>query len=69
MAAGYPPGPPKSVAKQLNLRDINTYQRLHEEFGDIFMLPLGKIPLVVQVFIAHSGLVLFLQNLAAVTIT
>ena len=50
MAAGYPPGPHKAAAKRLNLRDINTYQRLHDEFGDIFMLPLGKIPLVVQAF-------------------
>jgi len=47
MKKGYPPGPPKEVAKRLNLRDINTYMRLHEEFGDIFMLPLGAVPLVV----------------------
>ena len=29
------------VAKKLNLRDINTFQKLHDEFGDIYMLPLG----------------------------
>jgi len=47
MEKGYPPGPTKQRAKTMNFRDINTYQRLHEEFGDIFMLPLGEIPLVV----------------------
>ena len=44
---GYPPGPTREVAKKLNLRDINTYQKLHDQFGDIFMLPLGDVPLVV----------------------
>ena len=44
---GYPPGPTRAVAKSLNLRDIHTYAKLHEEYGDIFMLPLGEIPLVV----------------------
>ena len=43
----YPPGPTREVAKKLNLRDIQTYQTLHAEFGDIFMLPLGDVPLVV----------------------
>eukprot|EP00756_Hemistasia_phaeocysticola_P012084 Hpha_TRINITY_DN15171_c0_g1::TRINITY_DN15171_c0_g1_i1::g.130169::m.130169 len=47
MEMGYPPGPTKAVAKRLNLRDIYTYQKLHDEFGDIFMLPLGDVPLVV----------------------
>eukprot|EP01065_Artemidia_motanka_P037847 TRINITY_DN46753_c0_g1_i1.p1 TRINITY_DN46753_c0_g1~~TRINITY_DN46753_c0_g1_i1.p1 ORF type:complete len:639 (+),score=207.03 TRINITY_DN46753_c0_g1_i1:55-1917(+) len=47
MAMGYPPGPTKKVAKKLNLRDIYTYERLHQEYGDIFMLPLGDVPLVV----------------------
>ena len=43
MEQGYPPGPTKSVAKSLNLRDINTFQKLHEEYGDVFMLPLGAL--------------------------
>ena len=47
MEKGYPPGPTKARAKTLNFRDINTYQALHEEFGDCFMLPLGEVPLVV----------------------
>jgi len=47
MAKGYPPGPTKAACKKLNFRDIETYMKLHEEFGDIFMLPLGEIPLVV----------------------
>ena len=47
MNKGYPPGPPKSIAKKLDLRNIETYTALHEEFGDIFMLPLGDVPLVV----------------------
>ena len=58
MELGYPPGPSQVLhcvlrfspsqllsqneAKRLNLRDIYTYQRLHEQYGDIFMLPLGK---------------------------
>ena len=53
MQKGYPPGPPKEVAKKLNLKDINTYQRLHDEFGDIYMLPLGEVPLVVTQSPAH----------------
>ncbi len=47
MSKGYPPGPPQAIAKKLNLRDINTYMKLHEEFGDTYMLPLGEVPLVV----------------------
>ena len=47
MARGYPPGPTRSVAKSLALRDMDTYVRLHKEYGDIFMLPLGQVPLVV----------------------
>ena len=47
MAKGYPPGPTKQDCKKMNFRDINTYMKLHEEFGDIYMLPLGDIPLVV----------------------
>ena len=47
MAKGYPPGPTKAACKNMNFRDINTYMKLHEEFGDIYMLPLGAVPLVV----------------------
>lgn len=47
MELGYPPGPTKQACKQMNFRDITTYMKLHEEFGDIFMLPLGEVPLVV----------------------
>jgi len=47
MARGYPPGPTRSKAKSLALRDMDTYVKLHQEYGDIFMLPLGAIPLVV----------------------
>jgi len=42
-----PPGPTKERAKKMNFRDINTYMQLHEEFGDIYMLPLGAVPLVI----------------------
>ena len=35
----------QNIAKKLNLRDIHTYERLHNEYGDIFMLPLGKATL------------------------
>ena len=43
MNMGYPPGPTKQAAKKMNFKDINTYQKLHEEFGDIYMLPLGAV--------------------------
>lgn len=43
----HPPGPSKAIAKSLNLRDIHTYTKLHEQYGDIFQLPLGKVPLIV----------------------
>mmetsp|Transcript_8359 Transcript_8359/g.10886 ORF Transcript_8359/g.10886 Transcript_8359/m.10886 type:complete len:631 (+) Transcript_8359:120-2012(+) len=47
MSMGYPPGPTKEQAKKMNFKDINTYMKLHEEYGDIYMLPLGAVPLVI----------------------
>ena len=31
----------------MDFTDVNTYMNLHDMFGDIYMLPLGAVPLVV----------------------
>lgn len=58
MELGYPPGPTREVAKSLNLRDMRTYEKLHEKYGDTFMLPLGQIPLVVTCSPEHISYLL-----------
>jgi len=47
MAKGYLLGLTKAACKTLNFRDIDTYMKLHDEFKDILMLPLGEVPVVV----------------------